>query len=107
MALAGTHRVIMYGGAIRSGKSFPGIGCLFLLCKMYPGSRWIVVRNTLINLKKTTIPPFYKICPTNFISKFNQDTMTVTFTNGSQIVFFGENYQDDKELLRFRGLEFN
>jgi hypothetical protein len=33
--------------------------------------------------------------------------MTVTFTNGSQLIFFGENYDKDKELNRFRGLEVN
>jgi hypothetical protein len=32
---------------------------------------------------------------------------TVTFTNGSQILFVGENYADDKELNRFKGLEVN
>lgn len=33
--------------------------------------------------------------------------MTVTWSNGSQIIFMSENYDTDKELNRFRGLEVN
>jgi hypothetical protein len=67
----------------------------------------VVVRDTLQTLKRTTIPSFNKICPRAFIKSYNQDTQTVTFTNGSQIIFLGENYADDKELNRFKGLECN
>lgn len=98
---------IMYGGAIRGGKTFAGLGALLLLSKMYHKSKWCVVRDSLQTLKRTTIPSFLKICPQSFIKSYNQDTQTVTFTNGSQILFFGENYADDKELNRFKGLEVN
>ncbi|WP_323162251.1 hypothetical protein, partial [Pseudomonas fluorescens] len=66
-----------------------------------------LVRSTLQTLKLNTIPSFVKICPTNFVKKYNQDTQTVTFQNYSQIIFLGENYADDKELNRFKGLEVN
>ena len=66
-----------------------------------------MVRNNLQTLKRTTIPSFNKICPTSFIRTYNQDTQTVTLTNGSQILFLGENYDDDKDLNRFRGIECN
>lgn len=101
------YNFIMYGGAIRGGKTFAGLGALLLLCKMYPKSKWCVVRSTLQTLKLNTIPSFTKICPTNFVKKYNQDTQTVTFQNDSQIIFLGENYADDKELNRFKGLEVN
>lgn len=42
-----------------------------------------------------------------YISEFNQQTMTVTFVNGSQIIFMAESFDTDKELNRFRGLEIN
>lgn len=99
--------IILYGGAIRGGKTFAGIGALLLLSKMYPNSKWVIVRNTLQTLKLNTIPSFRKICPQSFIKNYNQDTQTVTFTNGSQLIFLGENYADDKELNRFKGLECN
>jgi hypothetical protein len=74
---------------------------------MYPGSKWVIVRNTLQTLKLNTIPSFFKICPTAFIKHYNQETQVVTFRNGSQVIFLGENYADDKELNRFKGLECN
>lgn len=101
------YNFIMYGGAIRGGKTFAGIGALLLLCKMYPKSKWAIVRNTLQTLKLNTIPSFRKVCPISFIKSYNQDIQTVTFTNDSQIIFLGENYADDKDLNRFKGLEVN
>lgn len=103
----GKYNFILYGGAIRGGKTFAGLGALLLLCKVYPKSKWVVVRNTLQTLKLNTIPSFRKICPIAFIKSYNQDTQTVTFTNDSQIIFLGENYADDKDLNRFKGLECN
>jgi hypothetical protein len=106
-ALTGQYKYILYGGAIRGGKTYAGIGALLLLCKMYPGSKWAIVRNSLATIKRNTIPSFFKMCPQRFIKSYNQDTQTVVFTNGSQILFFAENYDDDKELNRWKGLELN
>ena len=105
--LSGEFKYVLFGGAIRGGKTYAALGALIILCRKYPGSRWIVVRDSLQNLKQTTIKTFKELCPANFLSSFNQDTMTATLTNGSQIIFFGEGYEDDKELLRWRGLECN
>lgn len=101
----GQHKYILFGGAVRGGKTYAVLGATLLLCKKYPQSRWIIVRDTLQTLKRNLIPAFFKICPVSFIRNYNQDLMTVTFTNGSQVIFFGEGYEDDKELLRWRGLE--
>src|SRR5579863_983943 len=102
---SGQYKYLLYGGGVRGGKSYAVLSALLLLSKKYPGSRWIVIRDTLQNLKLTTIPTFMKLCPESYIERFNQETQTVTFTNGSQLLFFGENFADDKDLLRFRGLE--
>ncbi len=101
------HRYILFGGGIRGGKTFAGLGALIMLCKAYPQSRWAIVRDSLPTLKRNTIPSFSKICPKGFIKSYNQDQQVVTFTNGSQILFFAENYDDDKELNRWKGLEVN
>lgn len=107
------YSVILFGGAIRGGKTFGGLGALILLCKMFPRSRWAIVRDSLPTLKRNTIPSFRKICPESFCvggsldEAYNKDTQTVTFTNGSQIIFFAENFDADKELFRWRGLEVN
>lgn len=77
------------------------------MAKFFPYTRWAIVRDSLQTLKRNTIPSFYKICPEDFIKSHNQDTQTVVLRNGSQILFFGENYDDDKELNRWKGLEVN
>ena len=101
------HSIVLYGGAIRGGKTFAGLGTLLMLCKVYPKSRWAIVRKDLPTLKRNTIPSFQKIVPRSFMKSYNQDTQTVKFTNGSEIMFFAENYAQDKELDRWKGLEVN
>jgi len=62
-------------------------------------------------LKRNLLPTFQ----TNFLDKgylqyvkdWNRETNTVTFNNGSQIIFMGESFNEDKDLNRFRGLEIN
>ena len=101
------YEFILYGGAIRGGKTFCGLGTLILLSKIYPGSRWCVVRKTLQVIKQNTYPSWDKIKPVNFVKNNDKDVHTVTFKNNSQIIFFGENYERDKEFNRWRGLEVN
>lgn len=101
------YRFILFGGAIRGGKTYALLGAFLLLCKAFPMSRWAIVRDALPTIKRNTLPSFNKICPKSFIQSYNQDTQTVTFTNGSQIIFFSENFADDKELNRWKGLEVN
>jgi hypothetical protein len=74
---------------------------------MYPGSRWVVVRKDLQTVKRNTLPSWDKIRPNNFFTVFNGESMTATATNGSKIIFFGENYTKDKHFDRWRGLECN
>ena len=50
------YDVILYGGAIRGGKTFWGLGTLIIYCKMFPGSKWIVVRDSIETLKRNTLP---------------------------------------------------
>jgi hypothetical protein len=78
-----------------------------LLCRLYPGSRWAIIRKDLQVIKRNTIPTFNKVVPHSFIESFNATDYVVKFKNGSQIIFMGENYDKDKELNRFRGLEVN
>jgi hypothetical protein len=105
--LSGNYKYILFGGGIRGGKTFAGLGTLILLSKIYPNSKWVVVRDSLTTLKRNTLPSFNKICPIKFIDNYNQETQVVKFTNGSEIMFFGENYADDKDLNRWKGLECN
>lgn len=109
-ALSGLFSFILYGGGIRGGKSFAGVGLLLILCKIFPGSRWAIVRKDMPTIVKNVFPTWEKLCPSNFVKHDRRkDTMNphVEFTNGSRILFFPENYSQDKELNRFKGLEVN
>jgi len=89
------------------GKSFVAIAYLIFLCKVYPNSKWCVIRDSIPTMKKTALETFKKLCPSNFLAGFNQNELTATFTNGSRIIFMAEDYQNDKDFDRFKGLEVN
>src|SRR5450631_4202108 len=81
----GQYKYLLFGGSVGGGKSYCVFGCILLLCKMFPGSRHLVVRESLQVLKQTSVPSFIKLCPESFISRYNQETQTITMTNGSQV----------------------
>lgn len=102
--------IVLYGGAIRGGKSYWLLLMLHSYCITYPGSKWLLLRESLPTLKKTLIPTFGKLYDAGlapYIKSFNRDTWTVTYHNGSQLIFMAESFDSDKELNRFRGLEIN
>jgi len=110
LAFSGTKDVILYGGAIRGGKTWWLLLTFCRLASKYPKSRWVIVRESLPTLKRTTLVSFQALLDeglSTFVKDFNRDTFTVTFKNGSQIIFMAESFDTDKELNRFRGLEIN
>ena len=108
--LSGKYVFVMFGGSIRSGKSYAAIALLVMLCKIYPGSRYAIVRKDVPTLEKNVFPVIDKLMPASFIEKDarrSTNNPRIEFNNGSVIMFFGENYSRDKELNRFKGLEVN
>jgi hypothetical protein len=99
------YTFVLYGGAIRGGKSFAGFGALILLCVKYPMSRWAIVRKDKATLDRNTLPAWNKIKPSNIIKSGNSEH--VVFNNGSEIIFFAESFHIDKDLNRWKGLEVN
>lgn len=105
---SGDYSVLAYGGGIRSGKSATALMLAQLLCRIYPRSRWAIVRTDLPTIKRNVLPTFSKFRVPGFMGEVNQaDSWTSTATNGSQIVFFSESIQEDPEYNRWRGLEVN
>jgi len=106
-------RVIIYGGGIRGGKTFGAIMGLMLYLKKYSGAKATIVRDSLPTLKRNTLPVYKKLEPLNRVKSHNHSSQTVTYTwtskTGvpSELSFFAENYDHDKELNRWRGLETN
>ena len=108
----GRYRIIGFGGGVRSSKSFGVLATLIALCRIYPGSRWAIIRKDLQRLRDTTIPTFNKLRLAHlggdqFISGVNGQTWDATCVNGSALLFRGENIDKDPELLRFHGYEVN
>ncbi len=109
--LLNKNRILLYGGAIRGAKSFFGCMAVISLAMLHDNSRWIMVRKDSVVLKATLLKTFKE----NFLEKgllgyvehFDQQNLVITFKNKSQIIFMGENYDRDKDLNRFKGLEIN
>jgi hypothetical protein len=101
---SGKYNFILFGGAIRGGKSWWGLGSLIILCEIFPGSRWCVIRENTDRLRTTTIPSFLKLSPWG---KLRQNPYEYHHHNGSTILFKGENIQKDPDLDSFKGLEVN
>jgi Terminase large subunit, T4likevirus-type, N-terminal len=103
-------QVVLYGGAIRGGKSYWLILMFHSLAMMYPKSKWLLLRESFSTLERTLIPTFRKLLADGlqpYIKSFDQKNYVVNYHNGSQLIFMSENYDQDKELNRFRGLEIN
>jgi hypothetical protein len=106
---SGRYRFLAYGGAIRGGKTFALFLAIFALCRVFPGSRWAIVRKDLPTIRRNTLPAFNKVRAMlgDFCAPVNGSDWTATCRNGSQIVFFPESLQEDPDLDRWKGLEVN
>jgi phage terminase large subunit len=110
LALYSEKNIILFGGAIRGGKTYCLLLTFISLASKYKNSRWVIIRESLPTLQKTTLVTFNELLKQGldtYIQDFNRSTNTVTFKNGSQLIFMSESYDQDKELNRFRGLECN
>lgn len=104
---SGEYSFLCYGGAMGGGKSFVSLALFLMLARIYPKSKWCIIRESVPTLKRTTIETFKKLVPPSFIRSYNQQDQVVTFTNGSQFLFMAEDWQNDKDFDRFKGLEVN
>jgi phage terminase large subunit len=82
---------VYYGGAAGGGKSY--FGCYWVLkwALKCPGSRWLIGRSELKNLKKTTLNSFFEVCKAQGLKaeqhyRYNAQDSTIHLPNGSQII---------------------
>ena len=107
---SGEHRIIGFGGGIRGTKTWGTMLAVFALCRIFPRSRWAIVRKDLPTLRRNTVPSFNKLreeLGTDFVGEINGTTWTATCKNGSEIIFFPESLDIDPDLSRWKGLEVN
>jgi len=106
---SGERRIVGFGGGIRGTKTWGSLALLVTLCRIFPRSRWAVVRKDLPTLRRNTLPSFEKLRDLfgGFVGAINQGDWTATCANGSQIIFFSESLDVDPDLSRWKGLEVN
>lgn len=90
-------KFIWYCGGFGSGKSYIGSQTAIRLAMMAPGGRGLIGRNTLVDLKATTMKTFFEVCDPRLILKFNKSENLLTLINGHEIYFWG---LDDIEKLK-------
>jgi len=102
-------RYLMFGGAIRGGKTSICLTIFILLAKMFPGSRWHIIRDSFTTLEATTIPSLERFCPESDTVHWNRNKSNyhLSFRNGSKIFLSSESYFQDPDLNWMDGLETN
>lgn len=111
-ALSGEYKFLLFGGAMRSGKTYIVLALIILLCKIFPKSRWAVVRKTGPLITGNVFPVFEKLKPPGFFLDTRAASQNYPWhtpaVNGSQIIWWPEfTSEGDQDMNRWRGLEVN
>ena len=107
--LTETHKFVGFGGARGGGKSFAVRMKAVLLCLNYDGIKCMIVRKTYPELTENHVMPLiamlncYAPDKKDRIASYNDSKKTMTFPNGSRLLF---RYCDTpKDAERFQGTE--
>lgn len=89
LTVLGTRNYITEDGAVHhnSGKTACAIQELIACAIEYPGTKWIIGRQTYQSLKDTTWADFYEAVPDAIIKSYNKSEMIITLVNDSK--FYG------------------
>lgn len=86
-----------YCGGFGSGKTFIGSHLAVRLAMSAPNGRGLIARQTLVDLKATTLKTFWEVIDPRLIRKWNKSENLLTLINGHEIYFWG---LDDIEKLK-------
>jgi phage terminase large subunit len=92
---------ILYGGGVGGGKSYLLGALLIMKALQYPGIRIGLARNTISDLKKTTVISFFEVAQDWGVSNlfvYNSSSGIIKFKNGSEIILVGLEYQPSDPL---------
>lgn len=102
--------MLLFGGAIRGGKTYAAIFIALMLCEIFPRSRWAIIRKNAQRIRENTIPSFNKLIYENPYIKgelrYSPEIKWIHH-NESEILFKGENLDRDPDLDKYKGFECN
>lgn len=107
--LLADRKYVGFGGARGGGKSFAVRMKAVLLCLQHAGIKCLIVRKTFPELQENHINPMvtmlkcYAPNRSDRIASYNDAKKTITFPNGSRILF--RYCEKDKDAERFQGTE--
>lgn len=102
-----SYRYLLFGGGVAGGKTQLICALTAVLCKMYPGSRYAIVRKDLPRIRRNIIPTWEAVVPKSFFEQVNRSTWVVRAHNGSEVLFIGATEEKDPNHDRIRGLELS
>jgi len=94
----------LFGGAMGGGKSVALVGEINKLSIMHPGNRIYLCRQTLTDLKRTTMVTFFQRTPEAFIQAHYTNDRTILYVNGSEVIY-GALGGTDSDLERIKSME--
>ncbi len=103
-AFSGKYRVILYGGGIRGSKSFGKYITAIMAMGKWPGMRIFDIRQDYPTIRTNNYPVWEKFNSIQVRSDRRSDPSNprIIFPNSSELLFFGANYDHDKELTRLK-----
>ena len=86
---------ILFGGSAGGGKSLIGVCWLIISCLKYPGTRWLMARAVLKDLKASTLLTFFEVCERwnlkkDIDYKYNQVEGVITFIQTGSTIWLKE-----------------
>ena len=90
-------KFVWYCGGFGSGKSYIGSQAIIRHAMANAGGRTLIARQTLVDLKATTLKTFFEVCDPRLIRKYNKSENLITMINGHEIYTWG---LDDIEKLK-------
>lgn len=108
---SGKYNRMLLAGSIRSGKTYVCIAILLMLAKIFPRSKWLVVRKDWPKLRSTTMEVFRQLCPPEFLANpkmaVNEKTHESVFKNGSRLIWITEPPSPTDKFASAKGLYIN
>lgn len=101
------YKWFFFGGAIRGGKTSVCLTILHLLCRKHQNLRCLIIRKSVPNLKSTKDSFLRLYGNSPHIKAMKDGGKVIEYHSGSTITLMSENYESDKDMNKFKGLEVN